>query len=55
MILSVCNALRTIASDEFKLIGPTGALIEALENNINVIQICDNEVFDQLISKNEIF
>ena len=27
-------------------IGPTGALIEALENNIKVIQICDNNIFD---------
>ncbi len=27
-------------------IGPTGALIEALENNVKVIQICDNNIFD---------
>lgn len=27
-------------------VGPTGALIEALENGVNVIQICDNNIFD---------
>ena len=28
-------------------VGPTGALIEALENNVKVIQICDNNLFDK--------